>query len=122
MFEIFILRDALHEYTEKLGLVTEIVLKAMARSLSLDDNCFQDQCRGASVITRFNFYPTCPRPDLVLGLKPHADGSAITFLLQDREVEGLQILKDGQWVGVPIIPQALVINLGDQLEVKFQSL
>jgi hypothetical protein len=56
-------------------------------------------------------------PDHVLGVKPHADGSSITFLLQDKEVEGLQVLKDNQWFKVPIIPDALVINLGDQLEV-----
>jgi hypothetical protein len=56
-------------------------------------------------------------PDHVLGLKPHTDGSSITFVLQDKEVEGLQVLKDNQWFKVPIIPDALVINLGDQLEV-----
>jgi hypothetical protein len=38
-------------------------------------------------------------------------------VLQDKEVEGLQVLKDNQWFKVPIIPDALVINLGDQLEV-----
>lgn len=111
-------RDTLNEYTEKLGHLTEIVLKAMAKSLSLDDSCFLDHCReGALMITRFNLYPVCPRPDVILGLKPHADGSTITFLLQDKEVEGLQVLKDDQWVGVPIIPQALLINLGDQSEL-----
>jgi isopenicillin N synthase-like dioxygenase len=50
-------------------------------------------------------------------LKPHTDESSITFVLQDKEVEGLQVLKDNQWFKVPIIPDALVINVGDQLEV-----
>jgi len=57
-------------------------------------------------------------PDHVLGTKPHADGSTITFLLQDKEVEGLQVLKDDQWFKVPIIPDALLINVGDQIEVR----
>ncbi|GLJ27779.1 hypothetical protein SUGI_0545160 [Cryptomeria japonica] len=26
---------------------------------------------------RMNYYPACPRPDLVLGISPHADGSAL---------------------------------------------
>jgi len=56
-------------------------------------------------------------PDHVLGFKPHADGSTITFLLQDKQVEGLQVLKDDQWFKVPIIPDALFINVGDQIEV-----
>jgi isopenicillin N synthase-like dioxygenase len=61
-------------------------------------------------------------PDHVLGLKPHTDGSSITFVLQDKEVEGLQVLKDNQWFKVPIIPDALVINVGDQLEVGTSGL
>ncbi|GMQ07288.1 hypothetical protein CsSME_00051542 [Camellia sinensis var. sinensis] len=78
----------------------------MAKSLNLEENCFLNQYgERATMFARFNFYPPCPRPDRTLGLKPHglkphADGSAITFLLQDKEVEGLQILKDGQTVAV----------------------
>uniref|UniRef100_A0A803MXP9 Uncharacterized protein n=1 Tax=Chenopodium quinoa TaxID=63459 RepID=A0A803MXP9_CHEQI len=43
---------------------------------------------------RFNFYPRCPASNQVDGLKPHGDGSAITIVLQDNKIEGLQILKD----------------------------
>ncbi|KAG9138710.1 hypothetical protein Leryth_027227 [Lithospermum erythrorhizon] len=34
-----------------------------------------------------------------------------------REVEGLQVLKDEQWYSVPIIPNAILVNLGDQAEI-----
>jgi isopenicillin N synthase-like dioxygenase len=101
-----------------LGKVTEVVLKGMARSLNLEDDCFLEQYGKRSTMTaRFNYYPKCPRPDLVLGVKPHADGSGITILLQDKEVEGLQFQKDNQWFKVPIISEALLINVGDQAEV-----
>ncbi|XWS17079.1 hypothetical protein CRYUN_Cryun33cG0037200 [Craigia yunnanensis] len=111
-------RVILHEYQMKLQVVAEVLLKAMARSLNLEENSFSHQYGDqVTMHARFNFYPICPRPDLVLGLKPHADGSAITVLLQDKEVEGLQILKDDQWVSVSIIPQALLINVGDQVEI-----
>uniref|UniRef100_A0A5B6YY85 Putative 2-oxoglutarate (2OG) and Fe(II)-dependent oxygenase superfamily protein n=1 Tax=Davidia involucrata TaxID=16924 RepID=A0A5B6YY85_DAVIN len=111
-------REILHEYTTKLGMLTELILKAMAKSLSLEEKCFLNQYgEGATMIARFNLYPPCPRPDLILGVKPHADGSAITFLLQDNEVEGLQVLKDDHWFRVPIIPHALFINVGDQAEI-----
>ncbi|KAI5649294.1 hypothetical protein M9H77_35299 [Catharanthus roseus] len=49
------------------------------------------------IFCRFNFYPACPRPEQVLGLKPHTDASVLTILLQDKEVEGLQLVKDNQW-------------------------
>lgn len=39
------------------------------------------------------------------------------MLLLEEEVEGLQFLKDDQWYRVPVIPEAFVVNVGDQLEV-----
>lgn len=98
--------------------VTDILLKAMAKSLDLEEDSFSSQFGDRPGIqARFNYYPRCSRPNLVLGLKPHSDGSGITVLLQDKEVEGLQLLKDDQWFRVPTIPDALLVNLGDQMEV-----
>ncbi|KAL5081901.1 hypothetical protein RYX36_010322 [Vicia faba] len=35
----------------------------------------------------------------------------------DKEVEGLQVLIDDKWINVPAIPNALVVNLGDQMQI-----
>lgn len=111
-------RTTILEYTERLRLLTEVILKAMAKSLNLEEDCFLKECgERTTMLLRFNYYPPCPMADHVLGLKPHADGSTITFLLQDKEVEGLQVLKDNMWFKVPIISDALLINVGDQIEV-----
>lgn len=113
-------RETLHEYTTELEKLNEILHKAMARCLNLEENCFLDmygEKENATMIARFNFYPPCPRPDLVIGVKPHADASAFTYLLQDKQVEGLQFLKDSQWYRVPLNPEALVINAGDYAEI-----
>ncbi|KAH8506419.1 hypothetical protein H0E87_013296 [Populus deltoides] len=111
-------RETLNEYTMKLQEINEILLRAMAMSLNLEESSFIDQYGERPLVAaRFNFYPPCPRPDRILGVKPHADASAFTFLLQDKEVEGLQFLKDNQWFRVPIIPHALLINVGDQVEI-----
>ncbi|KAL2636599.1 hypothetical protein GLYMA_06G008400v4 [Glycine max] len=97
---------------------TEVIIKAMTNSLNLEEDCFLNECGERDVMfLRFNYYPPCPMPDHVLGLKPHADGSTITFLLQDKLVQGLQGLKYDQWFKVPIILDALVINVGDQTEI-----
>ncbi|CAI8600386.1 unnamed protein product [Vicia faba] len=119
-------RSIVLQYTENLRQLNEVILRAMAKSLNLEEDCFLKECGDRdSMFIRFNYYPPCPTPDHVLGLKPHADGSSITFVLQDKEVEGLQVLKDNQWFKVPIIPDALVINVGDQIEIMsngiFQS-
>ncbi|KAI3781969.1 hypothetical protein L2E82_11997 [Cichorium intybus] len=111
-------REVLDEYSSKIESINKLVLKALARSLNLEENCFLNQYGTTSTMNaRFNYYPPCQWPEKVLGVKPHADGSAITVLLQDKEVEGLQILKDDKWVGVPIVRDALTINIGDQLEI-----
>ncbi|XP_054805052.1 codeine O-demethylase-like [Prosopis cineraria] len=110
-------RDVLIDYTEKVKQLNEVILKAMAKSLNLEENSFLKQCGETNMFARFNYYPPCKRPEFVLGLKPHADGSAITFLLQHHEVEGLQILRDNNWFKVPIIPEALLVNVGDQIEI-----
>ncbi|XP_074314665.1 flavonol synthase/flavanone 3-hydroxylase-like [Silene latifolia] len=40
-----------------------------------------------------------------------------THVFADNEVEGLQFEKDGQWFKVPIIPNALIVNVADMLEI-----
>ncbi|KAF5742024.1 2-oxoglutarate and Fe(II)-dependent oxygenase superfamily protein isoform 1 [Tripterygium wilfordii] len=111
-------RDILHEYSMKIKHLMNVLFEAMARSLNLEEKSFSDQFGEQPVMqVRFNFYPPCSRPDMVLGVKPHTDRSGITVLLQDKEVEGLQIIKDGKWITVPVLPDALVVNLGDQMQI-----
>ncbi|KAK1420961.1 hypothetical protein QVD17_22960 [Tagetes erecta] len=110
-------RDVLDEYSCKMELIYEVVLKSLARALNLHEDCFLNQFGTTKKCARYNYYPSCPWPERVLGVKPHADSSAITILLQDEEVEGLQLLKDGKWVGVSVVHDALTINVGDQMEI-----
>lgn len=98
----------------------DYLLRSMARSLNLEEGSFLDQFGEESLmLARFNFYPRCSRPDLVLGVKPHTDRSGITVLLQDKEVEGLEVLINDNWVSVPTMPDAFVVNLGDQMQVNW---
>ena len=115
----FSCREVLDEYGANVKIIMDVLFKAMAMSLNLEENSFSSQFGERAVMQRrFNFYLSCPRPDLVLGFKPHSDGSGITVLLQNKEVEGLQVFKDDKWFRVPIIPHALVVNLGDQMQVS----
>ncbi|KAJ1426680.1 Oxoglutarate/iron-dependent dioxygenase [Sesbania bispinosa] len=79
----------------------------MAKSLDSEENCFLNQFgKQATLQVRFNHYSRCSRPNIVLGLKPHADGSGYTIILQE-DVEGLQVHQDGKWFMVPTISHAL---------------
>ncbi|KAK7309295.1 hypothetical protein RJT34_05892 [Clitoria ternatea] len=109
--------ETLEEFTTTVKSMMDHLLRSMARSLNLEEGSFLDQFGGQSLMmARFNFYPRCSRPDLVLGVKPHTDRSGITVLLQDKEVEGLQVLVDDKWINVPTIPEALLVNIGDQMQ------
>ncbi|KAD6795006.1 hypothetical protein R6Q59_021086 [Mikania micrantha] len=112
-------RETINDYTMKIKSISVVIFEAMAKSLNLEENCFskhfteeQDVLQG-----RFILYPPCPTPDQVLGLKAHSDRSGITLLLQDPGVEGLQVLNDGKWYMVPVIRDAIFVNLGDQMQI-----
>ena len=88
-------------------------------SLGLRQQAFEEMFGVVVQAIRMNYNPACSRPDLVLGLSPHPDGSALTVLQQGKgKLVGLQILKDNTWVPVQPIPNALVINIGDTIEVR----
>ena len=111
-------RELLDEYTKRVAIISEDILKAMARCLDLEEDCFLKHMGKPGQITgRLGMYPRCPCPDRVLGVKPHSDGATMAVLLAEKEVEGLQIQKDDQWFKVPVISGALFINLGDFGEV-----
>lgn len=72
-----------------------------------------------------NFYPACPDPDLTVGVGRHSDLGTLTLLLQDG-IGGLYVKTEGnlegrdheeEWLEIPPIPGALVINIGDTLQV-----
>ncbi|GLT85013.1 hypothetical protein SLE2022_032160 [Rubroshorea leprosula] len=65
---------------------------------------------------KINMYPPCSQPHLALGVEPHTDMSALTLLVPN-DVPGLQVNKEGNWVAVDYLPNALVVHVGDQIEV-----
>ena len=65
---------------------------------------------------KINMYPPCPQPHLALGVEPHTDMSALTILVPN-EVPGLQVWKENSWVAVNYLQNALMVHVGDQLEV-----
>jgi len=110
-------RNLLDEYASKIKIIRDLILRSIAKLLELDEDYFVNQIEKASAFARFNYYPPCPRPDLVLGLKPHSDGGLITILSVDKGVGGLQVQKNGEWYNVPSKPYTLVINLADCMEI-----
>uniref|UniRef100_A0A0E0L8I9 Fe2OG dioxygenase domain-containing protein n=1 Tax=Oryza punctata TaxID=4537 RepID=A0A0E0L8I9_ORYPU len=111
-------RDVLLEYALKSKMIKHTILRAMARILELDEDYFLNQFSEKAPITvRINHYVPCPRPNLVLGFKPHSDDGVLATLLVDNDLVALQVLKDGVWYNVPTSPRTILINIGDFMEI-----
>jgi len=114
------LAGLLHEYAQGSERVARRVLAAMATALGLGEEFFLRRVGDrAAADARFTYYPPCPRPELVHGLKPHTDNSVVTVLLLDPGVGGLQVLRDdGRWVDVPVPGRGeLLVVVGDEMEI-----
>ncbi|XWS08809.1 hypothetical protein CRYUN_Cryun40dG0032500 [Craigia yunnanensis] len=109
------------KYTRKLG---ETLFEFLSEALGLQaDHLGSIGCaKGCSMVS--HYYPACPQPELTLGVRKHADPGLLTVLLQN-EISGLQVLHGGQWFDVHPIRGALVVNIGDLLQIisndKFKS-
>lgn len=102
------------------GLVLRL-LGAISESLGLKSDYIEKVLGKQAQHMALNYYPPCPQPELTYGLPGHTDPNLITILLQD-DVPGLQVLRNGKWVAVNPIPNTFIVNIGDQMQVKLQSL
>jgi isopenicillin N synthase-like dioxygenase len=111
-------RDILHEFTIKSKQIGDYILRFIAKKLELNDDFFTKLLdEKAEIFSRLTYYPHCTRPDAVYGIKPHSDGSVLTILLLDKDVGGLRVKKDNEWVDIPTVPNSLLIIFGDIMEL-----
>lgn len=109
--------------------LTDLILQTLSDSGPGELTGFQDH----TSFLRLNNYPVCPSPappdvpldrasgDAVsgsghLGISHHTDAGALT-VLQQWGPAGLQVLHEDQWHTVDVLPDALVINIGDIVQV-----
>ncbi|KAJ4964101.1 hypothetical protein NE237_024040 [Protea cynaroides] len=111
-------KEANEIYTQHLKGVVDKLLKTISQGLGLEGNAIKDVVGGEELeyLLKINYYPPCPRPDLTLGVPAHTDMSVVTVLVPN-EVPGLQVFKDDRWFDAKYIPNALIIHIGDQIEI-----
>ncbi|KAK4485520.1 hypothetical protein RD792_008162 [Penstemon davidsonii] len=118
-------RDSSVEYSKHVKKLGNNLLGLLSESLGLEiDHLKSMEClKGHRLYC--HYYPACPQPELTIGTTKHSDGGFLTILLQNQIINSLQVLHQGQWVDIQPIPGALVVNIGDLLQLvsngKFKS-
>ncbi|GFP82898.1 hyoscyamine 6-dioxygenase [Phtheirospermum japonicum] len=107
-------RDVMAAYIVEIRRLSLRILELISQGLGLEKG-YLGGISQVQFLTASN-YPPCPDPSLTLGLLKHFDHSLITILFQGNG-EGLQVLKDGKWIGVEVVPNAFVVNIGTQVEI-----
>ncbi|KAE9621543.1 putative deacetoxyvindoline 4-hydroxylase [Lupinus albus] len=118
-------RDILLEYgtsVKKLGIV---LLELLSEALGLHSEYLKDIGCAEGLLSLGHYYPACPEPELTMGTTKHSDNCFFTVLLQDH-IGGLQALYQDNWIDIPPVPGALVVNIGDLLQLitndRFKSI
>ncbi|KAL9251114.1 2-oxoglutarate-dependent dioxygenase 19-like protein [Drosera capensis] len=115
------------EFSDQVRLILLVLLRGISASLGLEERYLERASNLESGLQLFlaNYYPPCPQPELAMGLPPHSDHGLLT-ILTSNQVGGLQVLHRDRWIKVNSLPNCLLVNTGDQLEVlsngKYKSI
>ncbi|GMI14698.1 hypothetical protein TrLO_g12512 [Triparma laevis f. longispina] len=132
--------EAISEYYAECSKVSACLLRAIAKSLGLDPNAFDESFGDTHTsYLRLNKYPVKEGVELwsdnhsnpdelssnekLLGVNRHFDAGALTVLRQDDQVSSLQVNVNAHksskphWVDVSPVKDALTINVGDMIQV-----
>ncbi len=104
----------------------EGIAHRLLRALSVNLGMAPDHLSGFfdeshTSFMRLNYYPRCPAKaapasDRPFGVNQHSDAGALTLLLRDEQ-PGLEVCRDGEWHLVEPRRGALVVNIGDMVQV-----
>ncbi|GAB4826671.1 hypothetical protein Ancab_033567 [Ancistrocladus abbreviatus] len=108
----FPLSSAMKQYTTNVFELAQRLAKILVERVGHESSFLEEICFPSTCYLRVNRYPPCPGYSQVFGLMPHTDSDFLTILNQDQ-VGGLQLLKDGKWIAVKPNPKALIVNIGD---------
>ncbi|XP_047957709.1 flavanone 3-dioxygenase 3 [Salvia hispanica] len=109
-------KEKMGNYAKALLLLHTKLIQIVFESLGLQSDYLQNDVEQGSQVIAVNCYPTCPQPNLALGLPRHSDYGLLTIILQDQQ--GLEVMdRNENWQPVPLIEGALVVQVGDQMEV-----
>src|SRR3981189_1998559 len=111
------LRDTMLDYFNRVWRLGRALHRGFALDLGLEADFFESRLDKPNATLRLLHYPpvTAPSSDGQLGAGVHPGYGNVTLLATDA-VGGLMIRdRSGRWLDAPVVPGALVCNIGDCL-------
>ncbi|KAI3700732.1 hypothetical protein L2E82_45370 [Cichorium intybus] len=109
-------RDIMMEYSKQIKKLGIHLFELISEALGLNPNHLTSMGCAEGLAVLGHYYPPCPQPELAIGTNKHTDNDFITILLQDH-IGGLQVFHQNHWIDIPPNPEALVVNVGDLLQL-----
>ncbi|KAL8105885.1 hypothetical protein AgCh_029619 [Apium graveolens] len=113
-------READEEYIKYFHSVEERLLSYLSKWIGLEENELRTAADGDNIVylLKNSYYPSCPRPDLALGVPAYAHMSAVTILVPNDRTEMHNRLKEAS----PETSKILHCVLSNELVIKFDRL
>ncbi|MEM7691734.1 MAG: 2OG-Fe(II) oxygenase family protein [Pseudomonadota bacterium] len=111
-------RIAVRDFYQEIMGAAQRLQRLLALALGVDEGFFVDRHNGENITLRLLHYPPVGSSSIQrqqMGAGAHTDYGAITLLMTDGE-PGLQVrARNGDWMDVPHVDGAYVVNIGDCL-------
>lgn len=109
----------IEEYNKEMRKIVFGLARAISKNLGFDEKYIEKafNMKSGFDVMAMNLYPPNSKAKSDIGIPNHTDPGFVVTLVQDVN-GGLQILSHkGRWINVYIPPYAILIQLGDHLEV-----
>lgn len=111
------LRTVLLDWEERCAAVARTLMRAWAAALGSPEDAFDEAFAGApSTLIKVVKYPGRVGDGPGQGVGSHKDPGVLTLLLVEPGKGGLQVLHEEEWLDVPPLDGAFVVNTGELLE------
>ncbi|XP_020224720.1 flavanone 3-dioxygenase 3 [Cajanus cajan] len=113
------LRKNIEEYHKAMRMMVVGLARAVSKTLGFEEDYIEKEfnLKSGFDVMALNLYPPNSRSKGAIGIPEHTDPGFVITLVQDVD-GGLQILShQGKWINVHIPHHAILIQLGDHLEI-----